>query len=183
MDKPLLLIDIDGVISLFGFDHNRPPAGKFEIVDGIAHFLSASAGQHLRELAHDFELVWCSGWEEKANEYLPLALGLPAALPHLTFGREIVGGVTVGGESVCGGTVGREPRPETPRAQTHWKLAAIDSYAGASRPLAWIDDTHDDASHQWAARRPGRTLLICTDPAVGLTPGQVRELLAWVRAV
>jgi hypothetical protein len=25
MDRPLLLIDIDGVISLFGFDATRPP--------------------------------------------------------------------------------------------------------------------------------------------------------------
>src|SRR5947209_10020963 len=74
--KPLLLIDVDGVISLFGFDPARPPPGRFALVDGIAHFLSATAGAHLRELAADYELVWCTGWEEKANEHLPLALGL-----------------------------------------------------------------------------------------------------------
>ena len=62
MEKPLLLTDIDGVISLFGFDPGQRPAGRFEIVDGIAHFLSATAGEHLRELASEFELVWCSGW-------------------------------------------------------------------------------------------------------------------------
>ncbi len=48
MDRPLLLIDVDGVISLFGFDTADPPAGRFQMVDGIAHFLSASAGEHLR---------------------------------------------------------------------------------------------------------------------------------------
>jgi hypothetical protein len=26
-ERPLPLVDIDGVISLFGFDHGRPPAG------------------------------------------------------------------------------------------------------------------------------------------------------------
>ena len=43
MDRPLLLIDVDGVISLFGFDPADPPAGRFQLVDGIAHFLSATA--------------------------------------------------------------------------------------------------------------------------------------------
>ena len=27
---------------------------------------------------------------------------------------------------------------------------------GPDRPLAWIDDAHDDACHAWAAERPGR---------------------------
>ena len=75
--RPLLLVDVDGVISLFGWDPARPPAGRFEIVDGIAHYLSAVAGEHLRALADEYELAWCTGWEEKANEYLPFALGLP----------------------------------------------------------------------------------------------------------
>ena len=39
MNRPLLLIDVDGVISLFGFDPARPPDGNFQNVDGIAHFL------------------------------------------------------------------------------------------------------------------------------------------------
>ena len=32
--KPLLAIDIDGVISLFGFDEGEQPAGEFHLVDG-----------------------------------------------------------------------------------------------------------------------------------------------------
>ena len=43
--RPILLIDIDGVISLFGFDPADPPAGRFQLVDGIAHYLSAAAGR------------------------------------------------------------------------------------------------------------------------------------------
>src|SRR5436305_950547 len=75
--RPLLLVDIDGVISLFGFDPRQPPDGTWQIVDGIAHLLSATAGEHLRALSAVYELAWCSGWEEKANDYLPHALGLP----------------------------------------------------------------------------------------------------------
>jgi hypothetical protein len=164
MEKPLLLIDIDGVISLFGYDPSSPPAGRFEMVDGIAHFLSATAGEHLRELSAEFELAWCSGWEEKANEYLIRALGLPSALPHLVFDTRPIG-------AEAGGNLGAD----------HWKLAAIDEYAGPGRPLAWIDDDQDDRCTTWAASRRAQTLLIRTDPAVGLTREHVLKLLAWAR--
>src|SRR6185437_11010106 len=48
LPRPLLLIDVDGVISLFGFDHAAPPAGRYQLVDGITHFLSVRVGEHLR---------------------------------------------------------------------------------------------------------------------------------------
>ncbi len=157
MEKPLLLIDVDGVISLFGFDPADPPPGRFEMVDGIAHFLSASAGEHLRALAGDFELVWCTGWEEKANEYLPFALGLPGPLPHVVF-------------DPC-------ERP----ASAHWKLAAIDAGLDGARPLAWIDDAHDERCHDWALARRAPTLLVSTDPSVGVTAEHVARLRAWAQ--
>ena len=152
------MIDVDGVISLFGFDPASPPAGRFEIVDGIAHFLSAGAGEHLRELSHEFELVWCTGWEEKANEYLLRALGLPEPLPHLTFDRN------------------------PGRSNGHWKLAAIEAYAGPQRSLAWVDDAHDEGCSSWAGARSAPTLLVGTEPAVGLTDAHVAELLLWAGA-
>ena len=34
----------------------------------------------------------------------------------------------------------------------HWKLEAIDEYAG-DRPAAWIDDNLDDECHEWAEER------------------------------
>jgi hypothetical protein len=157
MERPLLLIDVDGVISLFGFDPARPPAGRFQMVDGIAHFLSATAGEHLRSLAEEFDAVWCTGWEEKANEYLPLALGLAGELPHLSFERAVG------------------------RANAHWKLEAIDAHAGPDRAVAWLDDAHDESCAAWAAARPGPTLLVATDPRVGITQAHVEELRAWAR--
>ena len=60
--KPLLYIDVDGVISLWGFAPNNRPDGAFASVDGIPHFLSAEAGAHLHALRDAFELVWCTGW-------------------------------------------------------------------------------------------------------------------------
>ena len=76
---PLLLIDVDGVISLFGFDQTEPPEGRFTFVDGLPHYLSGSAAGHLDRLHPTFECVWCTGWEDRADEHLPYLLGLPAA--------------------------------------------------------------------------------------------------------
>jgi hypothetical protein len=153
--QPLLLVDVDGVISLFGFDPASPPEGRWQMVDGIAHLLSATAGAHLRRLASRFELAWCTGWEEKADEYLPHALELEERFPHISFAGSV------------------------PTIQGHWKLEAIDRYAGAERPVAWIDDAHDEHCRAWAERRPGPTLLVTTDPARGLTDEQVERLLGW----
>jgi hypothetical protein len=157
MNRPLLLIDVDGVISLFGFDPARPPDGKFQIVDGIAHFLSASAGRHLQKLTDWFEPAWCTGWEEKANDYLPHALGLAGPWPYLSFDGEPIWG------------------------SCHWKLAAIDRYVGDSRPVAWVDDNHDERTRAWAEGRPAPTLLIETEPATGLTEAEAARLVRWAQ--
>jgi hypothetical protein len=60
-DKPLLLVDIDGVISPRGSASNVRPAGPFHNLDGVIHLLSAEAGIHLLSLAERFDLVWRSG--------------------------------------------------------------------------------------------------------------------------
>jgi hypothetical protein len=161
VQSPILLIDIDGVISLFGFDPASPPAGKFLLVEGIPHFLSTDIGSLIERLQADFELVWCSGWEEKADEYLPPALGLPAGLPHLSF----------------------EAAVSDNTAARHWKLSAIDAYAGPDRPLAWIDDAFDESCREWAAMRAAPTELLATEPAVGLTPHQTAHLMRWARSL
>jgi hypothetical protein len=161
-EKPVLLVDVDGVISLWGFPERMRPRGTFLSVDGIPHFLSAEAGDHLLALRSAYELVWCTGWEEKANEYLPAALGLPEPLPHLGFDSHIEAGTTMPG---------------------HWKLAAIQAYVGSDRPVAWIDDAFNEACHAWAADRPGATHLEVTDPATGLTATHASTLLAWARGV
>jgi hypothetical protein len=169
MHKPLLMVDIDGVLSLFGFPPHDPPEGSWHSIDGIPHFLSAAAARNLLALASLFELVWCSGWEEKADEYLPHLLGLPQGLPHLTFERGA--GATEG----SGSTAGAAPDKSL---HGHWKLAAIDAYSGAC-PLAWIDDCLDAACHSWADARQAPTLLVQTTPNSGMTTDDAEMLAQW----
>ena len=155
-DRPVLLVDVDGVISLWGWPEGHPPAGAWTLVDGIAHFLSQEAAHHLQVLRASFELVWCTGWEERANEHLPGALGL-GPFPYLSFDRVKV---KDGGHA-------------------HWKVAAIDAWTGPDRPVAWVDDGLDDEAVAWAAARPGPTHLEPTVPAEGLTAAHAGRLAAW----
>jgi hypothetical protein len=64
-------------------------------------------------------------------------------------------------------------------ASTHWKLDGIDAYAGRDRALAWIDDNHGLAVEEWAASRPGPTLLVGTQPHVGMTAEHASVLRSW----
>src|SRR4051794_26753256 len=89
--KPVLFVDVDGVISLFGFDREAPLPGTFHSIDGILHCIGSEAGARLARLAGRYELVWATGWEEKANEYLPHLLGMPGKLPVLTFEYAVFG--------------------------------------------------------------------------------------------
>jgi hypothetical protein len=154
MSRPILAVDIDGVISLFGSE--TPPdraSTRFQLVDGVPHCISLPAGDRLLRLSKRFELVWASGWEDKANFYLPQMLGLPE-LPHVSFD----GGARSGA--------------------AHWKLNPLGLYA-EGRPLAWIDDNFDQSCYDWAQARPEPTLLVLTEPHLGLEEAHVDALNAW----
>ena len=162
-DAPLLAVDIDGVISLFGFDQPVEPGragaraapGEFHLIDGMLHCIALETGPRLTRLAKVYELVWASGWEDRANDHLPAILGIPE-LPYLTFdGRARFG-------------------------TAHWKLEALDEYA-EQRPLAWIDDNLDSSCYGWADERSAPTLLVPTKPDVGLLDVHVEALEGWVR--
>jgi hypothetical protein len=156
--RPILFIDVDGVISLFGFtpgDDTLP--GPLHWIDGVAHCIPEDVGMKLVRLAEAFELVWATGWEERANEHLPFLLKLPFRdLPCLTFD----------GQAVFG--------------SAHWKVDAIDEYAG-DRPAAWIDDNLNEDCIAWAGGRPAPTLLVETSSAEGITDEHVERLLGWAR--
>ena len=153
-ERPVLAVDVDGVISLFGFE--EPPEHapcSFQLIDGMAHCISFEVGERLRRLAPHYDLVWATGWEDRANEYLLHLLGLQR-LPVIRFG----------GDAKFG--------------SAHWKLNPIATYA-AGRKLAWIDDSLDDECRRWAAARAEPTLLVQTESARGLEDVHVKALIGW----
>jgi len=156
--RPILALDVDGVISLFGFEGSLAEVpGRVHLIDGMAHCIPNGIGERLGRLADHYEMVWATGWEDRANDHLPEILGLSGELPFLTFD----------GNARFG--------------SAHWKIAAIDRYAG-ERPLAWVDDCIDETCQAWAVERSAPTLLVSTEPDRGLTDSHVDALLSWVRA-
>jgi hypothetical protein len=154
MSLPILAVDIDGVISLFGAEEKPDRAfTKLELVDGVPHLISLPVGERLVRLSEHFELVWASGWEDKANFYLPALLGLPD-LPHVSFDGAVSAGAA------------------------HWKLGPLDRYA-TGRALAWIDDNLDQSCFEWAGQREHPTLLVPTETHLGLEEAHVEALRRW----
>ena len=153
-DRPVLAVDVDGVISLFGFEQPLTEApGDVILVDGIPHCISRAAGERLVRLSDHYDLIWATGWEDRANDYLPHLLGLDP-LPVLHFGLSARFG------------------------SAHWKLQPIGEYARGRR-LAWIDDSLDESCHEWARLRTEPTLLVPTLSHEGLVDSQVEALIAW----
>ena len=156
--RPILALDVDGVISLFGFQGPLEQApGQFHLIDGMAHCIPHGINERLSRLGDHYEIIWATGWEDRANDWLPGVLGLPGELPFLTFD----------GNARFG--------------SAHWKIEAIDRYGG-DRPLAWVDDCIDETCQAWAIGRSAPTLLVPTESDVGLTDAHLERLLNWARA-
>ncbi len=158
--KPVLAIDVDGVISLFGFEA-PPPAetARFELIDGTPHCISLAAGERLNRLAGRFEMVWATGWQDRANDRLPEIIGL-GPLPVIEFDGPGVAPLS---------------------GPAHWKLGPLDSFVGR-RAVAWIDDSFDQSCFEWAEARDSGgspTLLVPTEPDLGIEEGHVAALEHW----
>ena len=118
--RPLLLLDVDGVLNPFAAPACPPGYEEHEFFPGEEPVrLCAAHGPWLVELAAQFELVWATGWGVNANRVLAPLLSLPD-LPVIRF-------------------------PSVPFEPAD-KLPAVIGFAG-SRPLAWIDDALVPEAH------------------------------------
>jgi hypothetical protein len=155
--RPILAVDVDGVLSLFDFvEPPAPPAARFELIDEILHCISVAGANRLRLLADHYDVVWATGWEDRVKQ-LAAVLDLPE-YPHLTF----AGAARFG--------------------SADWKLGPLEEFA-QDRALAWIDDSFDEHCYQWARSRQDPTLLVPTQSHVGLEDVQAEALVAWARSL
>lgn len=156
--KPVLLVDVDGVLAPFDYDH--PECEKRQTSPWGSINLLIPAGSYLRELAVFFDLAWGTWWEDRANSILAPFLGIPA-LP------------------VCNFSDGQFWTNETV------KLPSIKAFVG-DRPAAWIDDDMGEDVFAWAEERNAMgipTLVVKTDPYVGITEYHVAKLRDFSLAV
>jgi hypothetical protein len=156
-ERPLLVVDVDGVLNPYGpecpggyTEHRLFPEDEMPVRICTHH------GPWLRELSRSFDLIWGTAWREDERARLSGLLDLPPF--H--------------------GAV------ELPRGQfdAALKIPAIDRI-GENRPLAWIDDLLSPAAWVWAESRTAPTLLVPVDPALGLTRRHVTMLLGWASSL
>jgi hypothetical protein len=177
----LLLLDVDGPLNPYAAKPHRRPAGyeTFRLTSrgrwyggrdvrrhrGLRVWLRREHGPWLLALAErtGLELVWATTWEHQANEHIGPSIGLPP-LPVVEFPD-------------------RDPvRGWAP--DSGWKWRAVLGHA-AGRPLAWLDDEHDDPAHgalreEFDLGRQGIPTLLChVDPRRGLGADHVERVAAW----
>jgi hypothetical protein len=150
--RPLLFLDVNGVIALNPSSHDLPP-GRIYTLGHDRTYVSDRARELVGTLARRFELVRTGGSEHDMDSYLLALLGLEEEPPVVAPGRDGHGSST-------------------------WKIDCVDRCAG-SRPAAWIDDHFDDRHVKWAADRRSPTLLVPVDPRAGIADRHVERLLAW----
>lgn len=179
---PVIALDIDGVLSpdarpedlgpgWVGHQVEIPaddvPDSPFVACGGdlaLSLPVVLNPGRHaswITRLRERADPVWATTWEEAANTHLapllgigPLPVGISVAVEKPRFG------------------VARD------RDAALWKAMSLARrYAG--RPLVWIDDQNHRFAEGWFQGQP--TLIVTTDPRVGLTVEQMREVDVFVR--
>jgi hypothetical protein len=168
-DKPLLLLDVDGVINVFNHNHNSRLYLRHTAHTNQGSFrlkIRTDLKDHLAKLAEHYHLVWCTMWDEEANEHIGPLVGLPS-LPYLPVSGHQKGVVYA----------------ENNR-QLHRKVPSIVARVD-DRRFAWVDDELSLADHAWADRRSLAvpTHVEKTDERQGLIDHQVKRLVVWAQSL
>ena len=158
--KPLLLVDVDGVLNPFG--RPDPDFRRYECeVEGDAYtvHLNTRHGTRLLELALETgsELVWATTWQHHANEWIGPRIGLPE-LPVVPIGPSEPG---VYGEM--------------------FKTPHVAAYVG-SRPFVWFDDQvwREDEEYLRGHQGLNDFLLVHVEPKQGLTWRHLAMARQWL---
>ncbi|GAA4533123.1 MULTISPECIES: HAD domain-containing protein [Nonomuraea] len=159
--KPLLLLDVDGVLNPTG--RPSPDFRRYRCTIGSTVYtvhLNQRHGTRLMELALETgsELVWATTWEQHANEWIAPRLGLPP-LPVIEMA----------------------PGENGSRHGEMFKTRHVAEYVG-DRPFVWFDDQvyQEDEDYLRARQGLGEFLLVHVPGRVGLTSRHLAAAREWL---
>jgi len=99
------------------------------------------------------------------------------AAPIVAWSEDAGGETDLEGRTVALGT------PFTIATQTPNQTDPAQAFGSNRWMVAWVDDRFDDSCHAWADGRSAPTLLVATDPTVGLAAEHVHALERWARCL
>ena len=158
--KPLLLIDVDGVLNPMA--RPTPDFRRYRCTIGAEVYtvhLNPRHGRRLLDLAlmTGSELVWATTWEQHANEWIAPRIGLPT-LPVIPM------------------------NPDVPSEYGEmFKTPNVAAYVGR-RPFVWFDDQVWAEDEEYLRVHQGLDdfLLIHVDPREGLTSRHLGMAHEWL---
>jgi hypothetical protein len=159
--RPLLLLDVDGVLNPMG--RPAPPDYRSHrcTIDGEVYTvqLNPAHGRLLLDLAASTgaELVWATTWEQHANDWIAPRIGLPA-LPVIAMSPHV-----------------------TCEHGEMFKTPHVAAYVGR-RPFVWFDDQvwAEDEDYLRVHQGLDDFLLVQVDPVRGLTSRHLGMAHEWL---
>lgn len=157
MNKPLLFIDVDGVLNREVSNSQAHKRGLLSI-----NVTASSSGwkyklhldradtDRLLSLTDVFDLAWGTTWEHDANTLIAPQLGLPTDLPVAVV----------------------EPGDQISKAPGIARLAD-------GLPFVWLDDHVDSFDRGLLVDYPASWLVIDVDDVTGLTDDHIGQARAW----
>jgi hypothetical protein len=172
VSKPLLLLDIDGVLN--AFPRRSTPDYTRHFIDGYAIHLHREVEAMVAELASCFEIVWFTLWNRKAAPLIGPHVGL-ADIGHLETSFE-------DGAQVLRSQGFLEYEL---RLLMYAKTPLLPNLLDTDRPWVWIDDAHTSLDRAYLLKQGfdgTRFRLIGTDMNIGLTWHEVDEAVEAAQA-
>ena len=154
-NRPALILDIDGVLRVFS--DLRPD--NYTVHDKYPYFAyNPATGDMVRTLLDKTDGYYISTWRENCHDHIGKAL----LLPEMDWIND---------------------DPFRPDAHEFSERALAISGLFGNRSVVWVDDEIKDRDYEWAKQRSAPTLLMRTNPDVGLTSRQAELIGSWLALV
>lgn len=163
MPKPVMFLDVDGVLNAFRKSPWAETTKTRVYPSGYEHGLliqtSPLLGQRLLEL--EVDIHWLTTWREEANVHISPLVGLPQDLPVVQWDRKLGEGWSITGKG---------------QAINQWREENPD------HPFIWVDDEHlgDPLGVIPVVDDRGDHLIVGPHGAEGLLPEHIGQIEDWV---